>query len=155
METNENFDRIFAVEVLVHVGKKRYRSLFSQIKSCLKPNGIFVLLAIGSNDPRLPWVNNLHNTMIPDSRIPQIRDIVEDYLWLNIGVTLESIMMTTLEWNENFQRSKDKFSMKYGDKFCKMWEFFLLTNAVVFRIRNSHISHVVFSHNGLQEGYSV
>lgn len=158
IENEEKFDRILAIEVLVHVGKKNYPGFFSNIRKCLKDDGLFVLHAIGSNDPKLPAVNNLHNTMIPDSRIPYIKDIVEYteglFLiedWANIGSNYDK---TAMAWNANFQKVRQNFVKSNGEKFCRMWEFFMQTNAAVSRTRNLQIWHVVFSKKGIPGGYS-
>jgi len=158
IEREEKFDRIVVVEVLVHVGKENYKAFFSNVHKCLKDDGLFLLHAIGNNDPLMPAVNSLSNTYQSDARLPFIGDvvtssaemfIVED--WGNIGAHYDK---TQLAWNENFKKHWNKFVASRGEEFCRMWSFTLQTNAAVARTRNIQIWHIVFSKNGVPGGYS-
>lgn len=159
IEREEKFDRILVIEVLVHVGKKNYVSFFSNMEKCLKDDGIFLLHAIGSNDPLMPAVNNLSNTYQADARLPYVNDVIRATEglfmiehWANIGAHYDK---TQLAWNENFKRQWAKFAERSGEEFCKMWSFLLQSNAAVARTRNIQIWQIVFSKNGVEGGYSI
>jgi len=45
---------------------------------------------------------------------------------------------TLMAWNENFQVSRMELAKVLGERFGRMWEYYLLQNAAAFRCR--HIS---------------
>jgi len=38
-----------------------------------------------------------------------------------------------MAWFENFQANWDKLKVRYGDRFYRMWKYYLLSSAGAFR----------------------
>jgi hypothetical protein len=65
--------------------------------------------------------------------------IVEDVK--NIGPNYEP---TLLAWEENFRRTWPRFADRYGERFRRMWRFYLLSCAGVFRTRSLQVFSISF-----------
>jgi cyclopropane-fatty-acyl-phospholipid synthase len=61
---------------------------------------------------------------------------------------------TLLAWFENFNRNWEKIKHKYGERFYRMWKYFLLSSAGAFRARNKNqLWQIVLSKKGVPGGY--
>lgn len=74
--------------------------------------------------------------------------VMED--WHNFGPDYDKTLMA---WFENFDRNWPKLEKKYGERFYRMWKFYLLTCAGLFRSRKNHLWQIVLSKHGLVGGY--
>jgi cyclopropane-fatty-acyl-phospholipid synthase len=66
--------------------------------------------------------------------------IVEDVK--NIGPSYDP---TLLAWEENFRRAWPRFADRYGERFRRMWRFYLLSCAGAFRARSLQVFSILFS----------
>jgi hypothetical protein len=66
--------------------------------------------------------------------------IVEDVK--NIGPNYDP---TLLAWEENFRRAWPRFADRYGERFRRMWRFYLLSCAGAFRARSLQVFSILFS----------
>ena len=69
--------------------------------------------------------------------------IVEDVK--NIGPNYNP---TLLAWEENFRRTWPRFADRYGERFQRMWRFYLLSCAGAFRARSLQVFSILFSKEG-------
>src|SRR2546430_9537389 len=76
--------------------------------------------------------------------------IVEDVK--NIGPNYDP---TLLAWEENFRRAWPRFADRYGERFRRMWRFFLLSCAGAFRARRLQVFSILFFQKGNAIGNSV
>ncbi|XP_021950148.2 cyclopropane-fatty-acyl-phospholipid synthase [Folsomia candida] len=157
-DINETFDRVVSVGMMEHVGKHNYRTFFKVVHRCLSDDGIFLLHTIGNNHPDIPGVEPFFHTYIfPNAYLPYYKDIakfteglyvVED--WHNFGFDYSK---TLLAWKENFDRNWPKISDKYGERFYRMWSYYLQFSAGGFRSRRIQLWQVVLSKTGCEGGY--
>lgn len=66
--------------------------------------------------------------------------IVEDIK--NIGPNYDP---TLLAWEENFRRAWPRFADRYGERFRRMWRFYLLSSAGASRTRSLQVFSILFS----------
>jgi len=74
--------------------------------------------------------------------------VIED--WHNFGPDYHK---TLRAWLENFERNWPTISSQYGDKFFRMWKFYLEFSAALFRARKLQLWQIVLSKGGLEGGY--
>ena len=60
----------------------------------------------------------------------------------NIGPNYDP---TLLAWEENFRRAWPRFADRYGERFRRMWRFYLLSCAGAFRTRSLQVFSILFS----------
>ena len=151
------FDRVVSIGMFEHVGKKNYREYMRVAHRLLKEGGLFLLHTIGtikSDTINDAWIEKhiFPHSMLPSvARIGQAAEmlfVMED--WHNFGPDYEK---TLLAWFENFEKAWPSLREKYGDRFYRMWKYYLLTCAGSFRSRNNQLWQVVFSKNPGPEIY--
>jgi len=77
------------------------------------------------------------------ARAMESRFVVEDLH--NIGPDYDQ---TLLAWNENFEKAWPTLKVKYGERFRRMWQYYLLSCAGGFRARNQQLWQIVFTRRG-------
>jgi len=135
---NEKYDRIISVGMFEHVGKEYFNEFFKKIKNILTDDGIMVLHSIGSKS--LPYNTNswIKKYIFPGGYIPSISEVVNvierEDLWINDLEILRLHYANTLKhWHNNFKKNKEKIANILDDRFCRMWEFYLLVSEYSFR----------------------
>lgn len=143
------FDKIASLGMFEHVGYKNHRQFMEKAHANLKRGGLFLLHTIGSNVSALandPWIDKY---IFPNGVLPSIRQIgraieglfvMED--WHNFGTDYDQ---TLLAWHANFVRGWPGLKAKYGDRFYRMWTYYLLSCAGAFRSRGIQLWQIVLS----------
>lgn len=157
MELDGTFDRIVSVGMFEHVGYKNYARYFSKVHELLPDDGLFLLHTIGGTLSRRtgePWLEKyiFPNGMLPSPR--QLTGAVEGKLvmedWHNFGADYDPTLMA---WHRNFEAAWPGLKDRYGERFYRMWRYYLLSCAAIFRARWVHLWQVVYSKDGLKGGY--
>lgn len=157
-DLNEKFDRIVSVGMIEHVGYKNYRTYFKIAEKCLNEDGLFLLHTIGevrSVKNTDAWT---HKYIFPNGMLPSIAQLAKAVEGLfviedlhNFGADYDK---TLLAWFYNFNNNWYKLKDKYGERFYRMWKYFLLSSAGAFRARNKNqLWQIVLSKNGIPGGY--
>jgi cyclopropane-fatty-acyl-phospholipid synthase len=148
-EITERFDRVVSVGMVEHVGHKNYRTYMRAAARSLGENGLFLCQGICGNVSRFhvdPWIERY---IFPNSVLPSLAGlaraaegvfIVEDIK--NIGPNYDP---TLLAWEENFRCAWPRFADRYGERFRRMWRFYLLSCAGAFRARSLQVFSILFS----------
>lgn len=157
MQLEGQFDRIVSVGMFEHVGYKNYAAYFRKARSLLKPEGLFLLHTIGNNFSSThgdPWTEKY---IFPNGMLPSIKQIasaiegqfvMED--WHNFGADYDRTLMA---WWANFDRAWPELAPRYGPRFYRMWRFYLMVFAAMFRVRNINLWQLVLSPGGVPGGY--
>ncbi len=156
-ELKGSFDRIVSIGMFEHVGRKNYQNFMKIAKSCLKPDGLFLLHTIGRNTSGSltdPWI---HKYIFPNSLLPSVTQIgsaIENHFvmedWHNFGTDYDK---TLLAWFSKFNASWPKLKDKYDMRFYRMWKYYLLSCAGAFRSRKIQLWQIVLSKHGILGGY--
>lgn len=158
-EVSERFDRVVSVGMIEHVGQKNYRTYMRAVARSLAEDGLFLCQGICGNFSRFhtdPWIKRY---IFPNSMLPSVAQltraaegvfIVEDVK--NIGPNYDP---TLLAWEENFRRAWPRFADRYGERFRRMWRFYLLSCAGAFRARSLQVFSILFSKEGKPVGRDV
>jgi cyclopropane-fatty-acyl-phospholipid synthase len=62
---------------------------------------------------------------------------------------------TLIAWEENFRRAWPRFADRYGERFRRMWRFYLLSCAGAFRARSLQVFSILFLKEGNATGSGV
>jgi cyclopropane-fatty-acyl-phospholipid synthase len=60
-----------------------------------------------------------------------------------------------MEWFRNFDHAWPELQEKYGERFYRMWRYYLLSCAGTFRARRIQVWQIVFSPRGVPGGHRV
>ncbi|MBL5826468.1 cyclopropane fatty acyl phospholipid synthase [Serratia fonticola] len=152
------FDRIVSVGMFEHVGPKNYNDYFNVVNKNLKPQGIFLLHTIGSNESSNnvdPWINKY---IFPNGCLPSILQIsnaseskfvLEDLH--NFGTDYDKTLMA---WHQRFELFWPEIEEKYSERFYRMFSYYLKSCAGAFRSRKIQLWQFVFT-RGIDGGLRV
>jgi len=158
-EIDGSYDNIVSVGMFEHVGYKNYRDYMEIAARHLKTNGLFLLHTIGRNKSVKstdPWIEKY---IFPNSMLPSITQIgqsieglfvMED--WHNFSADYDK---TLIVWHANFEKNWPSLKDKYGERFYRMWRYYLLSCAGSFRARRNQLWQIVLSKNGVAGGYQT
>jgi cyclopropane-fatty-acyl-phospholipid synthase len=151
------FDRIVSLGMFEHVGHKNYAAFMQVAQSLLVPDGLFLLHTIGRNETGHgtdPWIDKY---IFPNGELPTIarigraceqRFVVEDLH--NFGADYDRTLMS---WHANVEAAWPRFAEQLGERFHRMWSYYLLSCAGAFRARDIQLWQWVLSPLGVRGGY--
>jgi cyclopropane-fatty-acyl-phospholipid synthase len=143
------FDRIVSVGMFEHVGPKNARDYFDTARRLLAPDGLFLLHTIGVDRPQSqtdPWIER---HIFPGGKLPaagelatdaERRFVIED--WHNFGPDYDRTLMA---WHARFEAAWPDLAPRYGERFRRMWRYYLLSCAGFFRSRQGQLWQLVLS----------
>ncbi|KAF3997474.1 cyclopropane fatty acyl phospholipid synthase [Glaciimonas immobilis] len=156
-ELSGQFDKIVSVGMFEHVGAKNYTTYFDVVEKLLKPKGLFLLHTIGNyvtENKRDMWLDKY---IFPNGHLPSAKQIasalegrflIDD--WHNFGRDYDRTLMA---WWDNFEKAWPALADKYGERFYRMWKYFLLSSAGFFRSGQGQLWQVVLSKRDRQLTY--
>jgi cyclopropane-fatty-acyl-phospholipid synthase len=126
-----------------HVGLNHYSEFFAAVERLLAPDGIMLLHAIGRMDgpaATSPW---LRKYIFPGGYSPALSEVLpiveRTSLWATDIEILRLHYADTLRaWRARFNDHRDRIRAIYDERFCRMWETYLIGSEVAFR-RQDHI----------------
>ena len=151
------YDHIVSLGMFEHVGYKNFRTYMRVVSDHLSDQGLFLLHTIGGNlsyKSLDPWIGKyiFPNSLIPSAvQITKATEkifVIED--WHNFGPDYDR---TLLAWFKNFDENWSSLAPKYGERFYRMWKYYLLMCAGTFRSRKNQLWQIVLSKNGVSGGY--
>src|SRR5262245_30724795 len=136
-EVAERFDRIVSVGMFEHVGVHHYPEFFAKINALLDDDGVMLLHSIGHMSPpgtASPW---LRKYIFPGAYSPALSEVFAAVEPASLWVTdLEFLRVhyakTLQHWQRRFETNRDKIAAMYDERFCRMWEFYLLSAEMMF-----------------------
>jgi cyclopropane-fatty-acyl-phospholipid synthase len=147
-EARGSFDRVVSIGIMEHVGYKNYRTYMELVDRCLAPGGVSLIHTIGSSTSVTttdPWTQKY---TFPNGHLPSLAQlsgameglfVVEDVH--NFGVDYDPTLMA---WHRNFTASWPELRARYGERFFRIWSYYLLMSAAAFRARYIHLFQVAF-----------
>lgn len=157
-EHRRKYDKILICGMIEHVGYKNYTRIMRIVSHCLKDDGLFLLHTIGSDDTT-PINRNLwlEKYIFPNSAVPSLRQLSEAFEGLFVVEDLHNFSAyyekTLLGWWKNFQNNWNKIAPAFGERFYRMWKYYLLSCAGAFRARSNQLWQFVLSKYGVPGGY--
>ena len=161
---NQTFSHVVSMGMFEHVGPKNYRAFMEKVRDLLSDDGLFLLHTIGHSKTTRnlePWCNKY---IFPNGHLPSMAQIaiatdrrwfsealltMED--WHNFGQDYDK---TLSAWHSNFEQAWPSLKRSYSKRFYRMWNYYLLVSAGMFRARYIHLWQIVYSKHGVEGGYT-
>jgi len=156
-EVSGRFDRILSIGMFEHVGYKNYRHFMHVAHDLLEADGLMLLHTIGRNRSSVnlePWMARyiFPNSMLPSPR--QVTSAFENLFvledWHNFGADYDKTLMA---WDRRFEAAWPALAPRYGERFFRIWRYYLLTCAGSFRSGANRLWQLVLSTGGVPGGY--
>lgn len=124
------YDRVVSVGMFEHVGRPYYETYFRTLRAALRPDGLGVVHSITRLGP--PAVTNawVRRYIFPGGYNPSLSELVA-------GVERGGLMVADVEilrlhyahtlaaWQARFQAARQEVAERLGERFARMWEFYL------------------------------
>jgi cyclopropane-fatty-acyl-phospholipid synthase len=157
-DVDEQFDHIVSIGMFEQVGLRNFRTYMKVAARNLKNEGLFLFHTIGNSFSRTtadPFMNHL----FPGCLLPSIKQLGEamEHIFViedlhNFGAYYDPTLMA---WFQNFDRNWNQLKEEYGERFYRMWKYYLLSNAGSFRARHNQLWQIVLSKKGVLGGYQA
>ena len=146
-EVPERFDRIVSVGMFEHVGVHHYGEFFAKINALMNDDGVMLLHSIGHMSPpgtASPW---LRKYIFPGAYSPALSEVFAEVEQASLWVTdLEFLRLhyakTLNHWCRRFEANRAKIAQMYDERFCRMWEFYLVSAEMMFRTGSQLVFHM-------------
>ena len=154
------YDHVVSIGVMEHIGYKNHATFMDVVRRSLKDDGLALVHTIGNNYSTHsfdPWFDKY---IFPNAHIPSIAQlaqamegkfVMED--WHNFGADYDKTLMA---WHENFIAHWPELQQnkKFTERFKRMWVYYLLFCAGMFRSRKTQLWQIVLSKQGVPGGYT-
>ena len=135
------YDAVVSVGMFEHVGLRNFDGYFTKVAELLSRDGVAMIHTIGHTDRPAatnPW---FRRHIFPGGYIPAISEITtaverSPLVFADIEVWRQHYALTLKEWNRRFQTVRSEFAREKGERFCRIWEFYLLACQTAFEVSN-------------------
>ena len=146
------YDAVVSVGMFEHVGLRNFDGYFNKVGNLLSKDGIAMIHTIGHMDRPAatnPWIRR---HIFPGGYIPAISEITtaierSPLVFADIEVWRQHYALTLMEWNRRFQAVRSEFARDKGERFCRIWEFYLLTCQTAFEVESLVVYQLQLSIN--------
>jgi sphingolipid C9-methyltransferase len=151
------YDKISSLEMVEHVGVKNLVSFYEQVRDLLADDGLFLLqwtgLRRGLRPEDLIWGLFMNKYIFPgaDASLcpsPMLK-AMEKAGWETHSVENISIHYgwTIKQWHDNWLSNKAAVIEAYGERWFRIWHFFLAWSVIVAEQGNAACFQVVLNKN--------
>ncbi|HHB81712.1 MAG TPA: class I SAM-dependent methyltransferase, partial [Aliiroseovarius sp.] len=149
-EVSEQFDRIYSVGMLEHVGQPKYATYFRKVYENLADDGIALIHFIGRNQPPgalSPWFNKY---IFPGGYTPALSEVTPEVenaglLAADLEIWRGHYERTLYDWWVRFEANIDAARAMYDERFVRMWRYYLIAAQVAFPEMKSILCHLQLS----------
>jgi cyclopropane-fatty-acyl-phospholipid synthase len=134
-----------------HVGVHHYDEFFVKVNALLEDDGLMVLHSIGHMSPpgtASPW---LRKYIFPGAYSPALSEVFTSVEQASLWVTDVEVLRlhyakTLNHWWRRFEANRDKVAAMYDERFCRMWEFYLVSAEMMFLTGSQMVFHMQLAH---------
>jgi cyclopropane-fatty-acyl-phospholipid synthase len=136
-DLDESFDRVVSVGMFEHVGVAHYLEYFSKIRELMTEDGVAVIHSIGRKGGPGTTGAWIRKYIFPGGYSPALSETFAEIEKAKLWVTDCEILRlhyayTLAEWDKRFQANRQKVTEMFDEKFCRMWEFYLVISEFSF-----------------------
>ncbi|MEZ5816579.1 MAG: cyclopropane-fatty-acyl-phospholipid synthase family protein [Hyphomicrobiaceae bacterium] len=149
-ELNGRFDRVVSVGMFEHVGINHYNRFFERVRDLLTEDGVALIHYIGRADQPAATNAFIARYIFPGGYIPALSEVLPAIERSGLYVTDIEVLrlhyaMTLRRWRERFLARWDEAARLQGERFCRMWEFYLAGSECAFRYQNLVVLQIQLS----------
>jgi cyclopropane-fatty-acyl-phospholipid synthase len=143
-EENGRYDRIVSVGMFEHVGTRNYIEFFAKLAELLTNDGVALIHSIGYSDAPSPINPFIRKYIFPGADLPSLSEVFAAVERSGLIVTDVEILRlhyaeTLRHWRERFMARREEAARLYDERFCRMWEFYLVLCEIGFRLRTNMV----------------
>lgn len=129
-ELSGHFDRVVSVGMMEHVGVAHFDDYFNKIQDLLAPDGFALVHAIGRMSPPGTTAPFIRKHIFPGGYVPALSEVFEStertHLWVaDCEILRMHYYWTIRHWRQRFMARRAESVAMMGERFARMWEFYL------------------------------
>lgn len=124
------FDRVVSVGMMEHVGVNYFDAYFGKVKALLGEGGFAMIHAIGRMSPPGTTSPFIRKYIFPGGYAPAMSEVFASTermgLWVDDCEILRLHYYWTVKaWRERFEAKRGEVVQMLGERFARIWEFYL------------------------------
>jgi cyclopropane-fatty-acyl-phospholipid synthase len=144
------FDRVVSVGMMEHVGVQYFDTYFGTVKRLLKPGGFAMIHAIGRMSMPGTTAPFIRKYIFPGGYVPALSEVFSSLertgLWCCDCENLRLHYYWTVQnWRKNFDARRDEAVKMQGERFCRMWDFYLAAAELGFLNGSNFVFQLLLS----------
>jgi cyclopropane-fatty-acyl-phospholipid synthase len=146
-EIEGSFDNIVSVGMFEHVGARQFPAFFRAVRRLLAADGVALLHTM--TQPTAGNYNHpfMEKYIFPGGYIPGLSEVVAAVERSGLLIRDTEILSlhyaeTTREWRRRFVANRQQVVELNGERFLRMWEFYLAGSEAAFRFDAIHVAHL-------------
>jgi len=144
------YDRVISIAMMEAIGISNFDNYFAKLKSLMKPGGYGLVHAIGRMSPPGTTAPFIRKYIFPGGYVPAISEVFASTertgTWVADCEVLRLHYYWTLKaWRENFAVIRPQAAAMYDERFCRMWEFYLISCELGFLHGSNMIYQILIS----------
>jgi cyclopropane-fatty-acyl-phospholipid synthase len=144
------YDRVISIAMMEAIGISNFDNYFTKLKSLMKPGGYGLVHAIGRMSPPGTTAPFIRKYIFPGGYCPAMSEVFaateRTGTWVADCEVLRLHYYWTLKaWRENFEKVRQQAVEMYDEKFCRMWEFYLISCELGFLHGSNMIYQILIS----------
>ncbi|MDI1345590.1 MAG: cyclopropane-fatty-acyl-phospholipid synthase [Pseudolabrys sp.] len=129
-ELSGQFDRVVSVGMMEHVGVHYFDDYFNKVQDLLAPGGFAMVHAIGRMSPPGSTAPFIRKYIFPGGYVPALSEVFAStertHLWVaDCEVLRLHYYWTIRHWRQRFMARRAETVAMMGERFARMWEFYL------------------------------
>jgi cyclopropane-fatty-acyl-phospholipid synthase len=138
------YDRVVSVGMMEHVGVAHYGEYFGKIRDLLTPDGIALVHCIGRSGPPGFTGPFFDKYIFPGGYAPALSEVFgaveQTGLWSSdCEFWRRHYHWTLAAWRAGFMARREEVVAMLGERFARMWEFYLSACEISFDIGNDMV----------------
>jgi cyclopropane-fatty-acyl-phospholipid synthase len=130
-ELSGTFDRVVSVGMMEHVGVALFDEYFAAVKRLLTPDGFAMIHAIGRMSPPGSTAPFIRKYIFPGGYVPALSEVFasteRSQVWVaDCEILRLHYYWTIKHWRERFMAQREAVVAQMGERFARMWEFYLV-----------------------------
>ena len=149
-EVRGQFDRVVSIGMMEHVGVAHFDSYFTTIRGMLKEGGFALVHAIGRMSPPGTTAPFIRKYIFPGGYVPALSEVFASLertgLWCDDCENLRlHYCWTVRDWRRRYEARRDEAVAMMGDRFCRMWDFYLALAELGFLHGSNFVFQILVS----------
>jgi cyclopropane-fatty-acyl-phospholipid synthase len=145
-----SYDRVISIAMMEAIGISNFDNYFAKLKSLMKPGGYGLVHAIGRMSPPGTTAPFIRKYIFPGGYCPAMSEVFaateRTGTWVADCEILRLHYYWTLKaWRENFEKVREQAVAMYDEKFCRMWEFYLISCELGFLHGSNMIYQIIIA----------
>ncbi len=155
----QKFNAISIIGVTEHIGYKNFKNLYKVMRSRLQEGGLALQHSITRMKSTVHVEPFIDRYIFPGGMVPSVEQlahsmagefVLEDVH--NFGADYDQTLMA---WDQNMKLAQAKIEAMpgFGQRFYRIWSYYLQSCAALFRVRQAQVMQYVLSPQGVPGGY--